>query len=197
MTLSIIISMSLFAFAASISPGPVNLVSLSTSARSGFKSGLVFISGATFGFVVLFLCIGFCLQYVLVQLVWITHVLKWLGVIFLLYLSYQLFIDNGGLNTDEKKSNPGFMTGVFMQWLNPKAWLASLSGIAAYTHAAQVNELIIFAGLYLPICWLSLSCWVWLGVKLGLHFKRPNKIRLLNKTLAVLLAFSCLLIMLK
>ncbi|GAA78582.1 hypothetical protein [Pseudoalteromonas sp. BSi20495] len=49
MTLSLIMSMSLFALAASLSPGPVNLVSLS-SARYGLRTGLMFITGATLGF---------------------------------------------------------------------------------------------------------------------------------------------------
>ncbi|MCF6143373.1 MULTISPECIES: hypothetical protein [Pseudoalteromonas] len=59
MTFSVIISMALFALAASITPGPVNLLSLSCSARFGARSGLLFVTGATLGFIVLFLFIGF------------------------------------------------------------------------------------------------------------------------------------------
>ncbi|MBB1293411.1 MULTISPECIES: LysE family translocator [Pseudoalteromonas] len=195
MTLSVIISMALFALAASISPGPVNLVSLSSSARYGAKRGLIFVTGATFGFIALFLFIGFSLHYLIAQLAWITGVLQWLGIAFLLYLSYQLFIDDGGLTADAKQNAPTFMTGVIMQWLNPKAWLASLSGIAAYSPGAQGFELVTFASLYLPICWLSLGCWVWLGIRLGQHFQSPAKMRVMNKILALLLAGSCFLLL--
>ena len=114
---------------------------------------------------------------------------------FLLYLSYQLFIDDGGLTADAKQNAPTFMTGVIMQWLNPKAWLASLSGIAAYSPGAQGFELVTFASLYLPICWLSLGCWVWLGIRLGQHFQSPAKMRVMNKILALLLAGSCFLLL--
>lgn len=195
MTLSLIASMSLFALAASLSPGPVNLLSLSSSARYGIKTGLVFVTGATLGFIVLFLLIGFGLHYVIVQLSWITQVLQWLGIAFLLYLSYQLFTDNGELNSDKNNNAPTFMTGAIMQWLNPKAWLASLSGIAAYIPNAEATQVMIFASLYLPICWLSLGVWVWIGTILGQYFQSPAKMRLLNKTLAILLAGSCLLIL--
>ncbi|MBU1293963.1 MAG: LysE family translocator [Gammaproteobacteria bacterium] len=195
MTLSLIISMSLFALVASLSPGPVNLVSLSGSARYGIKTGLIFVTGATLGFIVLFLLIGFGLHYLIDQLSWITKVLQWLGIAFLLYLSYQIFTDNGELNSDKNNNAPTFMTGAIMQWLNPKAWLASLSGIAAYTPNAEATEVLIFASLYLPICWLSLGIWVWIGKILGQYFQSPAKMRLMNKTLAILLAASCMLIL--
>ena len=47
-----------------------------------------------------------------------------------------------------------------MQWLNPKAWLASVAGISAFTEGGDSTLLWLFAGLYLPICWLSLASWV-------------------------------------
>ena len=152
MTISLIISMSIFALAASLSPGPVNIVSLSGSARYGLKTGLVFVTGATLGFVVLFLLIGFSLHYFIHVLPWLTQAVQWLGISFLLYLSYQLFIDDGELHTKNDRHAPSFITGAAMQWLNPKAWLASVSGISAYIPQANVEEILLFAGLYLPIC---------------------------------------------
>ena len=78
-----------------------------------------------------------------------------------------------------------------MQWLNPKAWLATASGIGAYTSGDDLPLLLTFATLYLPICWLSLSCWVVAGALLREHVHRPAGLRLLNRTLAILLAASC------
>lgn len=194
MTLSLIITLSLFALAASLSPGPVNLVSLSGSARYGLKTGLNFVTGATLGFIVLFLLIGFSLHYFIHALPWLTQVIQWLGIAFLLYLSYQLFMDDGELASSNDKGTPTFMTGAIMQWLNPKAWLASVSGISAYIPHAKAEEVLIFAALYLPICWLSLSVWVGVGMVLGQYFKNPAKMRFMNKTLAILLAASCFMI---
>jgi len=195
MTVSLIITMSLFALAASLSPGPVNLVSLSGSARYGLKTGLTFVTGATLGFIVLFVFIGFALHYFIDVLPWLTQVMQWLGIAFLLYLSFQLFMDKGELNTSDNKHAPTFITGVVMQWLNPKAWLASVSGISAYIPQAKSDEILIFASLYLPICWLSLSVWVGIGMVLGQYFQSPAKMSFLNKTLAILLASSCLMLL--
>lgn len=196
MTLSLVTSMALFAFAASFSPGPVNLLSVSNGARYGLGKGLSFITGATLGFILLFLVIGFGLHHVLAALPLLTQLLQWLGIGFLLYLSYQLFSDSGELSDHSKTKAPDFMTGAFMQWLNPKAWLASLSGIAAYIPEAQTDQLMLFAGVYLPICWLSLAAWLWAGIVLRHYLQSTARMRLLNKTLALLLAGSCILILL-
>ena len=58
MSLSVVLPMSAFALVASISPGPVNNVGLNSGARYPFSKGLIFITGATLGFVILFLAIG-------------------------------------------------------------------------------------------------------------------------------------------
>lgn len=195
MTTSLILTMSLFALAASLSPGPVNLVSLSGSARYGLKTGLNFVTGATLGFIVLFLLIGFSLHYFINTLPWLMQVIQWLGIAFLLYLSYQLFMDDGELASSNGKGTPTFMTGAIMQWLNPKAWLASVSGISAYIPQAKVEEVLIFTSIYLPICWLSLSVWVGVGIVLGQYFQSPAKMRIMNKTLGILLATSCFMIL--
>lgn len=196
MTFSLIISMSLFSLAASLSPGPVNLVCIGSGARYGTFIGLRFVTGATVGFIVLFVAIGLSLHYIMTFLPMITQVLQWGGVVFLLHLSYKLFRDNGDIKMTEASSAPSFMTGAYMQWLNPKAWLASLAGIVSYIPDPNGQDLIIFTGLYFVICWLSLSVWVMAGVVLGRFIENAKGMRILNKTLAILLAGSCFFILL-
>ena len=58
MEISLLLSMSGFALAMSISPGPVNLVALGTGARYGFPASLRHVVGATLGFILLLLLMG-------------------------------------------------------------------------------------------------------------------------------------------
>ncbi len=190
MTLSLMLPMTAFALAASISPGPVNLVCLSSGTRHSLIKGLTFVTGATLGFIILFVTIGLGLYSVLTIVPGFNAFLRWGGVAFLLFLSIQLFRDNGQLPEDEENKAPGFMTGVLMQWINPKAWLASASGIGAYTSGNDLQQVFIFAALYLPVCWLSLSCWVYAGAFLRRYIMRPLTLVILNRTLALLLALS-------
>ncbi|MEH6501670.1 MAG: LysE family translocator [Pseudoalteromonas distincta] len=192
MTLSMILPMSAFALAASISPGPVNLVCLSSGTRYPISSGLVFVTGATLGFIALFIAVGLGLYSLLTTLPALKEALGWAGVAFLLYLSFQLARDNGELPENTPIKAPGFVSGVFMQWLNPKAWLASASGIGAYTSGNDLQQVIVFAAVYLPICWLSLGSWVFAGAFLRKYIRRPIVLVSINRTLAVLLAASCI-----
>jgi threonine/homoserine/homoserine lactone efflux protein len=191
MTISLILPMTAFALAASISPGPVNLVCLSSGTRYPLAKGLIFVTGATLGFIALFVTIGLGLYSVLTVVPGFNATLRWAGVVFLLYLSVQLFRDDGHLPEGKTHNAPGFMSGAIMQWLNPKAWLASASGIGAYTSGNDLQQVIIFAALYLPICWLSLGCWVYAGASLRRYIHRPRVLVTINRTLALLLAVSC------
>ena len=56
--MSLIISMATFALVASITPGPVNIVALSSGAQFGFRASQRHVAGATLGFVVLLVLMG-------------------------------------------------------------------------------------------------------------------------------------------
>lgn len=195
MSLSLILPMSAFALVASISPGPVNIIGLSSGARHPLSKGLIFITGATLGFVILFLAIGYGLSTLLVTFPAFEKWLTWAGIAFLLYLSYRLARDDGKINAETIAKAPGFFTGFLMQWLNPKAWIASAASIGAYTNNGELTQIWLFAALYLPICWLSLSCWVYAGKFLRQRVQQPKTLRFINRVLAVLLAGSCLFLL--
>ncbi|HDZ45580.1 hypothetical protein LCGC14_0096910 [marine sediment metagenome] len=193
--LPLLLSMSAFALAASISPGPVNIVCLSSGTHYPIAKGLVFVTGATLGFVLLFLCIGAGLYSLLNVAPLFEELLRWAGILFLLYLAYKLTQHDGRVQTQSADKAPGFMTGAMMQWLNPKAWLASAAGIGAYTSANEPYQLWLFAVLYLPICWLSLASWVYAGAFLKRYVHRPIILLTINRTLAVCLAASALFLL--
>lgn len=186
-----ILPMSTFALVASITPGPINLICLSSGTRYSCSHGLAFATGASLSFIVMFIAVGLGLASLLAVVPGLETALRWAGVAFLLYLSFRLFGDNGQLAEDDSHQAPGFMAGALMQWLNPKAWLAAASGIGAYT-GGELGQLWLFAGLYLPICWLSLGSWVYAGAFLRRHVRRPVVLVAINRCLALLLAASAL-----
>lgn len=192
MSVSLLLPMSAFALAASISPGPVNIVCLSSGTHYPITKGLTFVTGATLGFMVLFLAIGAGLYSLLQVMPVLEEALRWAGLLFLLYLSYQLFRHDGSIHDQSANKPPGLMTGAMMQWLNPKAWLASASGIGAYTSGNDPYQLWLFALIYLPICWLSLASWVYAGAFLKRYINRPFILLSINRFLAICLLASSL-----
>ena len=79
MSLSIILPMSAFALVASVSPGPVNLVCLSSGTRYPVSQGLVFVTGATLGFIALFMAVGLGLNSLLEHAPGFERWLSWAG----------------------------------------------------------------------------------------------------------------------
>ena len=188
--MTILLSMAAFALAASISPGPVNLVALSAGARYGLRASLRHVTGATLGFTLLLLAIGLGLQRLLSQWPLLEALIRWSGVAFLLYMAYGLARDDGRLNGGSAQQAPSLLGGALMQWLNPKAWLASLAGMGAYAAGGELGLIGQFAALYFVICYLSIASWAYAGALMGQYLQAPRRMRLFNRGLALLLVAS-------
>ena len=77
--MSLSLSMAAFALAASISPGPVNIVALGSGARHGLRASLAHVAGATLGF-----CSGYAAA------LQATVQALWTGPLQLLRISWQV-----------------------------------------------------------------------------------------------------------
>ncbi|VVD84803.1 Cysteine/O-acetylserine efflux protein [Pandoraea eparura] len=182
-------SMAAFALAASITPGPVNVVALGAGACYGLGPSLRHVTGATVGFVALLVSVGFGVHELLHRMPVLMHAIQWFGVAFLLYMAYKLAIDNGVLNDADTQRGPTISKGAVMQWLNPKAWLAALAGMGAYT-AGDPARIWQFAAIYFVVCWCSVGCWAAAGAMLRHRMRDARRVRRLNCAMAALLAGS-------
>jgi threonine/homoserine/homoserine lactone efflux protein len=186
--MSMLLSMASFALVASISPGPVNIVALGAGAQYGFGASLRHVTGATLGFVLLLLLTGFGLQQLLDHWPHLRQLIQWSGVAFLFFMAYKLAADDGQLNTGGAKAGPSLLNGAAMQWLNPKAWLASVAGVGAYAADGNASVVWQFALLYCVICFASVACWAYAGTFLGPYLRQPWRVRRFNRLMALLLA---------
>lgn len=186
--MNLTISMAAFALAASISPGPVNVVALSSGAQFGLVTSLRHVMGATVGFVVLLIFTGFGLHEVLRQYPMLTDIIRWAGMAFLVYLAWKLAMDEGHLSVDKPTRQPSFWHGAAMQWLNPKAWLAAVAGMGAFVADGEARLIGLFALIYFVVCYLSVACWAYAGAFLGPYLRSAQRIRVFNRSMAALLA---------
>jgi threonine/homoserine/homoserine lactone efflux protein len=184
--------MAAFALASSISPGPVNIVALSAGAQHGLVASMRHVTGATVGFTVLLLLIGLGLHELLAHFPNLITVVKWAGVGFLLYMAYKLAVDDGQLGADKPARGPSFAYGAAMQWLNPKAWLASLAGMGAYAADGDGRLVWQFTVVYFVICYVSIASWAYAGTFLRKYLQQARRVRFFNRVMAALLAASAL-----
>ena len=190
--MSILLSMAAFALASSISPGPVNIVALSSGAQHGLRASMRHVTGATVGFTLLLLLTGVGLHTLLARVPALTQATQLAGAAFLLLMAYKLARDDGTLNLAGNGKGPSLMVGAAMQWLNPKAWVAAIAGMGAF--AANGDALLVwqFAALYFAVCYVSIACWAYAGTLLRRRLNHPAGMRLFNRSMALLLAASAL-----
>lgn len=185
--MNLVFSMAAFALAASISPGPVNVIAISHGAQFGLAASLRYVLGATLGFVVLLIFTGFGLHEVLRQYPVLTDIIRWAGIAFLVYMAWKLAMDNGQLSLDKPTKRPSFWHGAALQWLSPKAWLAAVAGMGAFVADGQAWLIGLFALIYFVVCYLSVACWAYAGAFMAPWLREPQRIRLFNRCMAALL----------
>ncbi|HJV00572.1 MAG TPA: LysE family translocator [Burkholderiaceae bacterium] len=190
--MNILVSMAAFALASSISPGPVNIVALSSGARHGLRASLRHVTGATVGFTLLLLLTGLGLQALLARAPALAQATQLAGAAFLLWMAWKLARDDGKLTLTSDGKGPSLVVGAAMQWLNPKAWVAAVAGVSAFAANGDAALVWRFAALYCAVCYVSIACWAYAGTFLQRRLADPAGMRLFNRAMALLLAASAI-----
>ncbi|PRC92333.1 LysE family translocator [Solimicrobium silvestre] len=188
--LTVVLSMSSFAFATSASPGPVNIVAAMSGAEFGIKRSYGFVLGATIGFVAILLGVGIGIGHTLASNKTISNSLAIAGSIYMLYLSYQLATSKPSKSELTTIPAPRFISGAVAQWLNPKAWIVSISAISIYVANSSNYTLYlsIFGAIFFIVCFLSILGWVIMGSKASALLNGNYSV--FNKIMAGLLVLS-------
>lgn len=198
--LSVVLSMLAFALVGSIAPGPVCVVAVTAGAQAGFVRASAFVLGASLGYTLMVLLIGLgllgSLQHQPELLRWLT----WFGAVYLLYLAWRIGSSRAAvLGSLTGLQVPGFWAGAMAQWLNPKAWLFSVSGISIFvgSSAASGRYLLIFCILSLLMCLLGVGSWALAGHLLGRRLPSARAMLWFNRLMGLLLVGSVALILMK
>ena len=188
--ISLLFAMFTFSLSMSISPGPVNITILNSSMNYGLSRTWAFISGATIGFSLLLATVCFGLYQVIEQYPILVHVITALGTALLLWMGWKIASAKGqSIETDqpELSNAPTFMQGFLLQWLNPKAWIAAVSGTALFSASQNAFYLSLFVLIYFVVCYLSLFIWGYVGEKLAIFLNQGSRMRFFNLLMGVLL----------
>ena len=105
MPIDVFLALLLFSFASSITPGPNNIMLLTSGVNFGFKKTIPHMLGIAFGFGLLLLSIGFGLREVFQQFPIMETILKVVGGLYLLYLAWKI-ANSGRVETGESAGKP-------------------------------------------------------------------------------------------
>lgn len=188
MTLTIFFAMLSFSLSMSISPGPVNMMIISSSINNGFFKTFSFISGATIGFTLLLIFIAFGFSTIFLDYPNFLKYLGLFGAVFIIYMGYKIASSRTNIEIKNDGKNLKFIEGFLLQCLNPKAWIASLSGVSMFSSSSDV--LASFILMYFIVCYLSLSFWGLLGQKARIFLNTNFRLKVFNIIMGTVLILS-------
>ncbi|MEL6563736.1 MAG: LysE family translocator [Pseudomonadota bacterium] len=124
------LSFAIFAASQVGTPGPANMALLATGARFGFARALPFVAGVALGKQFVIWPIGFGLMEVADRAPWVFETLKWVSAAYIVWLAWK--VANLRLSTGGAARAPGFVAGLIVHPLNPKAWAMIVAGFTGF-----------------------------------------------------------------
>ena len=158
--------------------------------------------GISVGFPVMLIAVAGGLGNLLEHHPTVLTVMRWLGAGYLLYLAWKIATaqpqDARG-DGDQTRVRPttgrplGFLQAALFQWVNPKAWLVTISTLATVAsvggHPSLVRALIL-AGVFLAVTGPITAFWTMVGVGVSRVFATSRALRRFNLAMAALLVGS-------
>ena len=117
-----LIAMLVFTLPVSLLPGPNNLLSAAHSSRHGFNKSLPLISGMVIGWFLLGVVVAFGALFI-EENENLLRILTYIGVVYIIYLSYQISVSSPVDEKDISDEQLGMGTGIVLQVVNGKAFI--------------------------------------------------------------------------
>lgn len=177
-----------YAIITAVTPGPNNIMSMSNAGRLGFRRSLPFNLGIWLGFsVVMLLCTLFCgtLSAFIPR---IKLPMLIVGALYMLWLAWRTFKSSSQLT--ENHSRSGFLSGLLLQFVNPKIYIYCIVSMEAYIlpfYQGDWGALVFFALLLAFIGFVFTLCWALFGSVFKLLFSKYARVT--NTVMALLLVY--------
>ena len=178
-----------YSFVMSITPGPNNVMLTASGANFGFRRTVPHMLGIAAGCAVQMLAVCAGLGALFTKWPMLQTVLQWVGAAYLLWLGWKLV--RSGEVAEGKAAEPiTFFQAAAFQFVNPKAWVMSLSAVALFLPAGLA---VVPAASYLisMMVMINLPCiavWALFGSSLRGLLTRKTPRLAFNISMAVALA---------
>jgi threonine/homoserine/homoserine lactone efflux protein len=190
MRYEILSALILFAFVSSLTPGPNNLMLMTSGANFGFRRTIPHMFGITFGFTLMIVLVGLGLIQVFDAYPATHTILKVVSVAYLLYLAWKI-ANAAAPGQDASSTAPmTFLQAAAFQWVNPKAWTMALTSISLYAPDKTARSIFLVAAIFGVINLPTVSSYTLLGQQMRRLLTSPTRLRLFNWVMATSLVAS-------
>lgn len=167
-TMESLFPLALFAFVATVTPGPNNIMLTSSGIRFGFLRTMPHIFGIVFGFLILMSLCAAGIGSLIIAIPALHTALKIAGSGYLVWLAWQLRSMAFDREAEAQARPMSFLGAALFQFANPKAWVMGITGASAFLPAVQPIALaiaifcIVFTVIELP----AIMLWAGMGAVL-------------------------------
>ena len=191
-----LLPLALFAFVSSITPGPNNIMLTSSGIRFGFARSIPHMLGITSGFAVMLTICALGIGSLILAMPTLHIGLKIAGSAYLVYLAWQLRSIAFKQAVSAEQRPMSYFGAALFQFVNPKAWVMAITGVAAFMPIVQPLALAIFL-FCLVFSAINLPCvgvWAAGGAALRRYLTEPKWQRLFCAVVVILTLYSAVAI---
>lgn len=192
MPLELFLAQVMFASVMAFTPGPNNVLLAASGVNFGFMRTMPHIWGVTIGFDVLLIAGAVGVGFLFHAFPALHTVIKIGGALYMLYLAWKVATAHQGGSEGEGRSRPfTFTEAAAFQWINPKALIAVIGGIALYVRPGYewIDFPVMLAVMTVATIG-AVSLWTGFGVALRRFLRDPKRARIFNISMALLLVVS-------
>ena len=156
-----------FAFAATFTPGPNNIIATFPGATFGIRGGIGHILGVAFGFPVMAFAAGLGAHAIFSAVSWLQVVVQWLATAFLAWLAWKIATSPPPSELRGHLRPLRFHESVVFQWLNPKCWATVLAMVTIYAGSGGWELILVLSGVISLMSFCSTFTWTLFGASLS------------------------------
>ncbi len=191
MSANVLFALAIFCIVATITPGPNNMMLLSSGATFGFRRTLPHLFGISAGCFVMRVLLGFGLAGFIDKLPWLFPLLEVVTAIYLGYLAWRIATSVGVGSASPRARPLRFIDAAAFQWVNPKAWAISLGAMTGFSRPDHFLGDTMIAACMMVVCGLPcIMMWAGGGTMVRHLMTRPSMLRTFNIGMAALLVVS-------
>jgi threonine/homoserine/homoserine lactone efflux protein len=183
-----------FMFAASMTPGPNNLLLAASGIRFGFRATVPQMIGVHTGYSALLIAVGLGLGAVFERFPILQDILRIAGTIYVLYLAWRILRHwsvDGGKETPRDRPIR-FSEAFLFQFVNPKGVIMAVTVFAAYSipGASLLANIALIVGVAAMVNVLAVCTWAGFGAAVQGIAGREPAASIIRWTLALMTVAS-------
>ena len=180
-----------FCFVSGVTPGPNNLMLMTSGVNFGFRRTLPHLLGVVVGFCLMVALVGLGLDAIFSRFPALLPAMRYLGAAYMLWLAGKIALAGPVRDGVSRGAPLGFFGAAAFQWINPKGWVIAISALTAYSVVDDYTRNVSIVALaYLVIGLPSSGSWALLGSAMRRALGDPRVARPFNLTMAALLVAS-------